>query len=483
MATRRMIARNSIQFRLIAAAAIWTLAALAAAGFLLSNVFRDSAERGLDARLKADLENLIAAAEPAVDGTLIVVNNFADPRHDTAFSGWYWQVRDNPAFEVASEGAGEQPRTFLTSRSLWDQTLMIVPVADAPQGTIRAGYVGGPEAQELRFIERDISFPDLTASGTGGEAATGAPRGRKHYLFTVAADRSATDTEIARFNATLWTGLGVLGFGLVLATLLQVRIGLQPLRRMRDALSQIRSGRTQRLEGEFGAEINPLATELNALVEHNAEIVARARTHVGNLAHALKTPLTILANEAQGHEGALADMVSRQTTAMRRYVDHHLARARAAATAETIGSRTEVEPALDDLVRTLARIHGRRGIDFEATVTGALAFRGERQDFEELAGNLLDNAGKWAVSEVRANAVARGGRLIVTVEDDGPGLTPEQCARVLEKRERLDESVPGTGLGLGIVRDIARIYGGDLSLSRSELGGLQAELNLPLADA
>ncbi|HRE62011.1 MAG TPA: sensor histidine kinase [Micropepsaceae bacterium] len=480
MATPWMIARNSIQFRLIASAAIWTLAALIAAGFLLSNVFRESAERGLDDRLRADLENLIAAAEPAADGTLVVVRNYADPRHDTAFSGWYWQVRDNPAFAPVDQDDG-RARTFLTSRSLWDQALMIVTADDAPQGAIRSGYIEGPEDQELRFIERDISFPDLTASGTSGEAATGAPRPRKHYLFTVAADRSATDTEIAGFNATLWAGLGVLGLGLVLATLLQVRIGLQPLRRMREALAQIRSGRTQRLEGEFGAEINPLATELNALVEHNAEIVARARTHVGNLAHALKTPLTILANEAQGQSGALAEIVSRQTTAMRRYVDHHLARARAAATAETIGSRTEVEPALDDLVRTLGRIHGRRGIDFETDVIGTLAFRGERQDFEELAGNLLDNAGKWAVSAVKVTAHAQGNRLIVTVEDDGPGLTPEQCARVLEKRERLDESVPGTGLGLGIVRDIARIYGGDLSLSRAELGGLKAELNLPLA--
>lgn len=480
MATPWMIARNSIQFRLIASAAIWTLAALIAAGFLLSNVFRESAERGLDDRLRADLENLIAAAEPAADGTLVVVRNYADPRHDTAFSGWYWQVRDNPAFAPADQDDG-RARTFLTSRSLWDQALMIVTADDAPQGAFRSGYIEGPEDQELRFIERDISFPDLTASGTSGEAATGAPRPRKHYLFTVAADRSATDTEIAGFNATLWAGLGVLGLGLVLATLLQVRIGLQPLRRMREALAQIRSGRTQRLEGEFGAEINPLATELNALVEHNAEIVARARTHVGNLAHALKTPLTILANEAQGQQGGLAEIVSRQTTAMRRYVDHHLARARAAATAETIGSRTEVEPALDDLVRTLGRIHGRRGIDFETDVIGTLAFRGERQDFEELAGNLLDNAGKWAVSAVKVTAHAQGNRLIVTVEDDGPGLTPEQCARVLEKRERLDESVPGTGLGLGIVRDIARIYGGDLSLSRAELGGLKAELNLPLA--
>ncbi|BCW89925.1 Adaptive-response sensory-kinase SasA [Alphaproteobacteria bacterium SO-S41] len=454
---------NSVAFRLIAAAVVVSLAGLIAGGLLLSNVFRASVERQLDDRLIADMENLIAAAEPAPNGELVVMNIFADQRYDTAFSGWYWQV--------TGEGdAGQQ----LTSRSLWDKTLSAPDSAEG--GSLSRGYTTGPEGQQLRYLVRRISFPDMAALANNKEAR---PR---IYQFAVAADRSNSQAEAARFDATLLWALGAMGAFLILATLIQVRVGLSPLRVVRDRLAAIRAGKAQRLTGSFPAEIAPLAEELNALLAHNAEVVQRARTHVGNLAHGLKTPLSVLTNEAVKTSGPLAEAVMKQADVMRRQVDHYLARARAAASAEVLGVRTEAAPVIGDLARTLEKIHGQRGIEIETDIPADLAFRGERQDFEELAGNLIDNACKWARTLVRVSGVVAGGSLVLSVEDDGPGLDEAQIVRVLEKRERLDESVPGSGLGLGIVRDIADLYGGKLALSRSaELGGLTARLELPAA--
>ncbi len=456
---------NSVAFRLIAAAAVVSLAGVVGGGLLLSNVFRGSLLRQLDDRMIADMENLIAAAEPGPTGHLVVLKVFADQRYDTAFSGWYWQVTP----EIG------EPTDRLTSRSLWDKTLTTPETPD--EGGLSRGYATGPESQSLRVIVRRISFPDMGALARGDDDA-----GPRYYDFAVAADLSNNKAEAARFDATLLWSLGALGLFLTLATLAQVRIGLAPLRVMRARLAAIRAGRAQRLEGGFPAELAPVADELNALLTHNAEVVERARTHVGNLAHGLKTPLSVLTSEAAGAPGHLADMVARQAAVMRRQVDHYLARARAAASVDLIGVRTDAGPVLRDLARTLEKIHGRRGVEIETALDEEVAFRGERQDFEELAGNLIDNACKWALSLVRVSLKAEEDRLVLLVEDDGPGLTEEEAARALKRGERLDESVPGSGLGLGIVTDVADLYGGRLALGRSgELGGLAARLELPLA--
>lgn len=454
---------SSLAFRLIVAAALVSLAGLIAGGLLLSNVFRASVERQLDDRLIADMENLIAAAEPAPNGALMMMNAIADQRYDTAFSGWYWQVTPE------ADGGNR-----LTSRSLWDKALETP--GEASGGALARGYAHGPESQELRYVVRRISFPDMAALASGAEDAQ-----PKTYLFAVAADRAKGEAEAANFDTTLVWALSALGLFLTLATLLQVRVGLRPLTVVQERLQAIRTGKAQRLEGSYPREIAPLADEVNQLLSHNAELVQRARTHVGNLAHGLKTPLSVLTNEAALVKGPLSDTVMKQTSVMRRQVDHYLARARAAASAEVIGVRTEVAPVIADLARTLEKIYGRKGVEYEAEIPMSLAFRGERQDFEEVIGNLMDNAGKWAVMLVRVSAAGEAGKLVVSVEDDGPGLTREEQVRVLEKRERLDEKVPGSGLGLGIVRDIADLYGGRLDLDRSELGGLRASLTLPLA--
>jgi signal transduction histidine kinase len=207
--------------------------------------------------------------------------------------------------------------------------------------------------------------------------------------------------------------------------------------------------------------------------------VARARTHVSNLAHFLKTPLSVLASEADAEPGVLADQVRRQVEVMRRQVDHYLTRARAAGSVNVLGNRTPVQPVLHDLARVLSRIHAARDIVVDADCPSELCFRGERQDLEEMAGNLMDNACKWARHRVKVRAVAAGARLVLTVEDDGPGLSPQDRSRVGERGERLDETVPGSGFGLAIVRDISKLYGGFFVLEASELGGLKTVLTLP----
>ncbi|MEM7766433.1 MAG: ATP-binding protein [Pseudomonadota bacterium] len=259
----------------------------------------------------------------------------------------------------------------------------------------------------------------------------------------------------------------------------QVRVVLAPLGRVQKDVSDVREGRRTRLDDDYPAEVRPLSEELNKLLDHNREVVERARTHVGNLAHALKTPLAVLRNEADG-QSALDDVVRRQTEAMRANVEHYLSRAQAAARAQAIGARTEIKPVLDGLVRLLNRLFADQEIEVGAAVEPGMAFRGEAQDLEEMLGNLMENGCKWARSRVAVSVVeGSDGQVHIHVDDDGPGLSPDERAAALQRGVRLDETAPGTGLGLSIVKDLAELYSGSLSLSDAPLGGLRATLILP----
>ena len=453
---------DSLAARLIAAAAIWTLLGLLVGGYALSGLFRSSVEADFDARLKADLEEMIAAAEPTAEGAMSLQGRFADPRFERVYSGWYWQI--------TPEGPNG-PLTNLAqiSRSLWDRTIRVTDFTSS-RGIVW-GHGEGPDGQRLRFVARRIEFPVSPAAPKGPTRA---------FSLLIAADVSQVENEVAKFDGILFWSLAILGVGLIAAIFIQVRIGLQPLKRVSRALARIREGQARRLEGRFPAEIAPLASELNSLIEHSAEVVGRARTHVSNLAHFLKTPLSVLASEAAAHPGPLAGAVLRQIAVMRRQVDHYLARARAAGALDVLGNRTNVRPVIDDLARVLTRIHADRNVTIDVDCARDLAFRGERQDLEEMAGNLIDNACKWANARVLVAARKNSGAWFeLSVGDDGEGIDPEERVRVGERGERLDESVPGTGLGLAIVRDIAKLYGGSLALGDSPLGGLEARLALP----
>ena len=432
--------------------------ALAVGGVFLSNAFRSTVLENFDATLRTDMDGLVAAAEPDENGGVVLQDRFINRRFDRVYSGLYYQIK--PA--LASQAGGQ------ISRSLFDHNL--TPAGEIKKGPLTYAYADGPENQRLRVIEQRVEFPI---------ASTPDQNDTRVYNFLVAGDLAAVDAESRAFNGTLIWSFIALGVGLVVAILLQVRIGLLPLRKLKDALHRIRDGKSQRLEGVWPAEVAPLAGELNSLIEHSTEIVARARTHVSNLAHFLKTPLSVLASEAEAEPGPLADQVKKQIEVMRRQVDHYLTRARAAGSVNVLGNRTPVAPVLEDMARLLTRIHAARDIVIDADAPAGLSFRGERQDLEEMAGNLMDNACKWARHRVRVRVTGEGARLVLTVEDDGPGLSPDERKRVGERGERLDESVPGSGLGLAIVRDISKLYGGFFALDASELGGLKTILTLP----
>jgi len=455
---------NSLAFRLSASSAAWSVVVLFVAGLILASLFRNSVEQSFDARLEDSLSALLASIEYADNGTLTETSPIGDPRFDRPFQGWYWQVQsvDRP----------EAPKLSSVA-SLLERELEIPAeiLAAGTTGEPARFYMTGPFGLSLRAVQQVFTLP-------------GSP---ELLSFTVTGNADALDAEIATFNQTLAWTLSVLAIGLVAAVLIQVRFGLAPLRDLKQELSAVRIGRSQRLTGDYPDEILPVATELNALLKSNADVVDRARTQVGNLAHALKTPLSVITNEAEASETALASKVREQSDIMRDQVSLYLDRARRAARAHTLGSLTEVAPVLDGLVRALERINKDRGIHVIQNYDRDLRFLGERQDLEEMIGNLLDNAFKWAVDEVHVSmkpVAQQGGttprqyRLIV--EDDGPGLPAGQRDRAMKRGQRLDETKPGSGLGLSIVSETASMYDGSLALSDAHIGGLRVELTLPI---
>ena len=451
---------NSLAFRLFASAAAWTLVVLPITALILISLYRQAVEKNFDARLNVYLTSLVASTTQGGATSPKEPTNLGEPVFGIPFSGWYWQIKP-------LNGA---TRPEVVSDSLLDQQLTLPSQSDVPpdKSLTRRAYAPGPEGQRLRVVEREIKL--------AGPLST-------PYSYAAAGDASEIDRDLAEFTTMLIAALAVLGLGLVMATFFQVRFGLSPLRAMRQNLAQIRSGEAERLEGDQPEEIRPLQQELNALIQSNREIVDRARTHVGNLAHALKTPLSVISNEARTHEGPLAKKVVEQAEIMRTHITHHLDRARVAARSSVIGDITDVDQVLQALKRTLHRLYEERGLDVEVASIPGLKFQGEKQDFEEMVGNLLDNACKWASWKVKASAEKgrRSGTFTVTVDDDGPGLSEEDRARAMKRGQRLDESKPGSGFGLSIVADLAHLYKGKFELEPSPEGGLRARLELPAA--
>lgn len=452
---------SSLSGRLILSSAIVSIVLLAATGILLAGLFTAALERNFDQRLRSDLDGILAGIEIDATGAPKLARGLTDPRFGLPLSGWYWQV-------VPEGGAASD----LASPSLLEQRLEVPQDAARDENGVAAFYLEDTTGVGLRAIEQSFTLP-------GSD---------QRYSVLVAGNFDELGREVTTFNRALVASLVLLGMGLVLATFVQVRFGLRPLRDMQSNLAEIRQGRAEQLRGEHPSEIQPVADELNLLIQSNVEIVERARTQVGNLAHALKTPLSVLTNEAAAQDGPLAAKVREQAELMRGQVSLYLDRARRAARAQGIGAVTEVKPVLEALARTLERINRDKALAIHVDCPADLRFRGERQDLEEMVGNLLDNACKWgrervSLSAAPAPGLGAAGRtfLIISVEDDGPGLPENQRAEALKRGQRLDESKPGSGLGLSIVAETAAMYNGNVQLEQAPLGGLRAVLTLPSA--
>src|SRR5581483_1577490 len=450
---------NSLALRLFLSATALVAAILVITGVVLSSLYRDAVEAVLVHRLGVYLRTLVADLAAPEDPNGKFPQSLGEPLFELPLSGWYWQVTrlDPDKHDVRS------------SRSLWDgglPHLESLGIKPGPDGS-RSGYVTAPEDQRLRQVERTVDLGD-----------------EGHYLVAVAGDAGEIAQETRAFDQALAITFSILAAVLLVTTMFQVRFGLAPLKRITDSLAAIRSGKAERLAGEFPVEIAPLARETNALIEANKEIVERARTHVGNLAHALKTPLSVMVNEAAARpHDPLAGKVREQADIMRDQVARHLERARLAARLSVLGSVTEVQPVVTALARTMEKIHHDRGVVIEVRADEQARFRGERPDLEEMIGNLVDNACKWAVSRVSIDVASehRSDRqlLRIVVDEDGRGLSPSERERVARRGSRRDETKPGSGLGLSIVVELAALYGGALNLGAAPLGGLRAELVLP----
>ncbi len=454
---------NSLAFRLFATATAWTLIALPIVGVIIYSLISNLILDGFDSRLR---QHTWVLQSEAINGGLEPSRpkDLPEPLFGVTNSGWYWQIKP---YQSATG------RTFV-SNSLATGSLPSPHEKGSArtEGDMRWLDVKGPLGQPLRVVE---------LIGTISEEADSPV-----YLFAVAGPLDWPRATINNFALILALAFGLTGLALLAATFLQVKVALRPLSVIEHGLSDIRTGAAARLDGSFPAEIEPLQIELNALMESNEDIIERARTQVGNLAHALKTPLAVLTNEADQTQTPLAAKVSEQASIMGDQISHYLDRARMAARANTIGRVTPVLSVVEGLQRALERIHLEKGVRIAVDCEDKLTFRGEKQDLEELLGNLLDNAAKWSGGNVHllgrfcdTDRAHTGQWLKVTIEDDGPGVPEAQRTAMVKRGQRLDESKPGSGLGLSIVNDLVTSYRGELKLSRSALGGLKAELTLP----
>lgn len=448
---------RSLAFRVVAFSTVWAILALIVIFTLITTLYRQASERGFDSLLSAHLFNLIGSVGISDTGVLTGSPDLGDLRFSEPNSGWYWSVLP------ASEGVTGERHSSSMTQPIPSPSAAEVPFNSAFQRTYTTD---GLDGEELKVFESEFVLD------TKNHAAR----------FRVMGNETELEAEISAFQHRLLTYLSLFGVGMISINAIAILFGLQPLRRVRNALAMVREGTAQRLTGRFPVEIEPLANETNALIENNRRIVERSRTQVGNLAHSLKTPLAVLINEGRALGGAKGQLIAEQVGSMQKQVDHYLQRARVAAQRDSVVYRTPVTPLVERMLRVVQKLNPQTRLSL-STSDEDIVFAGEREDLEELLGNLLENAMKWAKSTVMVS-VARtpGGNALglfeIGIEDDGPGIPEEKAREALQRGRRLDETKPGTGLGLAIVADLVNEYGGTLALERSSLGGLKAIVRL-----
>ncbi|WP_237213054.1 sensor histidine kinase [Falsiroseomonas oryziterrae] len=437
---------RSLALRLALGTGLWVSVGLGAAAWFVTGVVVRQVEAAFDARLAGLLDAAVAAAATDAEGRVVVARAPAGADFERPFGGAYWQVT-GPGGAVA------------TSRSLWDQAL---PAAAGGHDGVLLRDVVGPRGEKLRVAERDLLLPGAAAPAH----------------VAVALSRGETEAEVARLRTILLLTFGALGLGLVAGAVATVVAGLAPLRRVRRALAEIRDGRRERLAIAAPSEIAPLVAEVDALIAANRATVERARSHVGNLAHALKTPLAVLRNAL---ERASPDIKAArvEASALERLVHHHLARARGAALAASLAAASSPLAIAEEVASALRRLFDGCDLLIEVEGDPGARVRVDPQDLAEMLGNLMENACKWARRHVGVTIAADGKSVVVAVGDDGSGLPEDGRDAVLGRGVRLDEQTAGSGLGLAIVADLAALHRGSLELGRAAEGGLLATLRLP----
>lgn len=441
---------GSLSRRMIVIAGLWISLLLLGGGMALDRVLTGAVTRNFDDSLEYVLTAMIASAEIGPGGEVLLNRPLGDQRFLEPYSGLYYQI----------SGKGFD---HFRSRSLWDRALQV----HSGHGDEDIHVYDSNEFPDdrLRVLERDVKLPGSKVS----------------WRFQVAQSRAGLDEQIASLRKTLVRSFALLALGLIALAALQTFYGLWPLRKVRAAIAAMRAGKASRITEAMPNEVTPLVEELNALLEHNEKQAEEARRHAGNLAHALKTPLTVIMNAATAGAPDLSETVVREATTMRRQVDHHLARARAVGRRGHSHSRAEVWPSLQAVERAVGRLYAHVRLDMAGRKD--LAVRVERQDLDEILGNLIENAAKYGGGSVFVTVAGDAGFVEIMVEDDGRGIPAELRDKLFERGVRLDTSKPGTGLGLAIVRDVVEIYGGTVALEESEdLGGLLVRLRLPAAD-
>ena len=440
---------GSLSRRMILIAAVWITVLLSGGGFALDRVLTAAITTNFDDQLEYVLRSLLNSAEIGPEGEVIFNREPADQRFIEPYSGLYWQV--------SAKG-----REAFPSRSLWDRQLAYGGPHDYRGIHTYDSVQFGDE--RLRIVERDVVLPKSPV----------------RWRFQVAQTRDGLNAQISTLRRTLVRSFALLGVGLIALAALQTLYGLWPLRRVRAEIARMRSGQSNRVSTAMPDEVAPMVDELNALIAHNERQAEEARRHAGNLAHALKTPLTVIQNAATAQAEDLAETVVREARTMRRQVDHHLARARAVGRRGSAHSRADVWPSLESVERAVARLY--RHVRIDVTGPKDLQVHVERQDLDEMLGNLIENAAKYGGGSVFVTVSAQAGFVEFLVEDDGEGIPAGERERIFDRGVRLDTGKPGTGLGLAIVRDVAEIYEGTVALEGSEdLGGLLVRLRLPAA--
>ncbi|WP_111557475.1 sensor histidine kinase [Paracoccus sediminilitoris] len=428
---------QSIRGRLLALAAVWLGVALLGAFLLISSLLNDFVTDRFDAEAAAIADSLIGELE-VEDGRVGLDDTPVDARFWLPLSGWYWQVEAGDALVERSD-------------SLLDGRL------SGPAGDFTGGAGRDADGAGLRILRRQVTVPDSDAP----------------IAITVTAPMAQIRDSLRHIIRPLAAALAVLGLGLAAASLIQVTAGLKSLARLRVDLARVRAGDAPRLAMPDVTELRPLASEINAALDQNAALLSRSRQHLGNLAHSLKTPLAALSNDLPADHAGQA-LIAR----MDRLIGWHLRRARQQG-GRVLGQQTPIVPVIEDILLVLRWPMLDKGITAHIDCPPDAAFPAERQDLEEMIGNLCENAVKWGRSRMRISVVT-GATLRLTIEDDGPGLAPDQAPKALARGGRLDEQGPsGAGLGLAIVADLAALHGGELRLERSELGGLAAIVDLP----